>query len=361
MEDVYLATLGTGYWFLLSAVFLFVILYQLLVSNFTWKRIQWLQSFKYKNQLASGLFICFMLSHLVHIWADATLNQDIAKQSALFPGSYPLTAKTLLARHGLIDLEQYELSKSKQAMVNSGPFQLAETEPTHCQFNGMPDLQISLVANDDYESVKTWLEENHFAFQQSKQLNLASDLNTTLFNFESGLPGLYQYSETPESSYINHQIGADKIRIQISSSPFDVSQAVSNPSDKRVFVFYQQRPDSQFYRTNALLVGFPKLDDIPINPQNIVAAYIQHGLNCPEYISNNLVDQSYQSLSSEDVLTNYANGYLHLIYKDNSILFKNGQLISNQTFSTQKSVDEPISIHIVQKAIKTITDKKAKK
>ena len=360
VEDVYLASLGSGYWLLLLSVFAFILLYQFVASNFTWKRIHWLQSFRYKNQLASSLFTCFMLSHFIHIWADATLNQDIAKQGALFPGSYPLTAKTLLARHGLIDLDEYKISKSKQAMLNSTSFKMTPPISTSCEVSKASNLDVYLVAKSDSKRIARWLRENNLAFQQTKQLNLARDLDTTLFNFETGLPGLYQYSDKPTDYYINNLLDLDKIRIQISTSSFDLTQELGPPSSKRVFVFYDQATDEKFYRTNAFLVGFPKLDDVPVNPQNIIATYLEHGLNCPSYVQNNLVDKGYPLLGNDEILTNFTNGYLHLIFKDKTMLFKNGKLIANQTFSTQQTVDEPISIHIVQKAIQVITKKKQK-
>jgi hypothetical protein len=104
VEDVYVSLFGNGYWLLTLAVFGFILAFEFVASNFTWKRVQVLQQFRYKNQLATGLVVTFFLSHAIHIWADATLNSDIAKQSSMFPASYPMTAKTLLARYELIDL-----------------------------------------------------------------------------------------------------------------------------------------------------------------------------------------------------------------------------------------------------------------
>ena len=360
VEDVYLALLGSGYWILLLAVFAAILFYQFFVSNFTWKKIQLLQRFKYKNQLAMTLFVCFFSGHLMHIWADATLNTDIAKQGAMFPGSYPMTAKTLLAKHGLIDLDEYKAIKSQQTNIDVSRFTFNNLDIKQCNVENMPGLEINLIARSEFDNVKQWLNNNNLQFQHNKQLNLANDFDTTMYNFNTGLPGLYQYMDNPTSRYINHQFETNKVSIQVLANSLDVMKNIENPGLKRAFVFYSPEAESKFYRTDVILIGFPTINDIAINPQNIIATYLSKNSDCEIYVKNNLVDKGYQDLSSDDILTNYSEGYLHLIYKDKAMLFENGKLVSNTAYSTNTPVNEPISIHIVQKALQKITEKNSK-
>jgi len=360
VEDVYLAILGSGYWILLMAVFAVILIYQFFVSNFTWKKIHTLQRFKYKNQLASALFACFLLGHLMHIWGDATLNTDIAKQGAMFPGSYPMTAKTLLARHGLIDLDEYKAIKSQQTNFDVTKFQLNTVDTMQCNAEGLPQLKVHLIAKGEISKVTNWLVTNNLQFQRNKQLSLANDLDTTLFNFNTGLPGVYQYMETPARQYINHQLDSNKISVHVSAGTFDGTQKIDDPAIKRLFVFFEPEAESKFYRTDVILVGFPTINDIAITPQNLIATYVSENEGCRTYVNNNLIDKRYQELSSNDILTNYSEGFFHIIYKDKAMLFEDGQLVSNTTYSNNTPLNEPISIHIVQKAIKKITEKNSK-
>jgi len=83
---------------------LFVV--ELLISNFCWKKITRLSQSGIGNPALVLFFGSFMLSHLLHIYADAKLHWDITRQDNVLPFSYPATAKSLLARYQLVDLTE---------------------------------------------------------------------------------------------------------------------------------------------------------------------------------------------------------------------------------------------------------------
>lgn len=98
----------------LSISFVIWLLFQLLVANSLWHRVERLQRMKLGLPI-SATFIClFTFSHISHIWADANLYQPIVRQDNMFPLSYPATAKTLLSKHGLMDLDEYNTKKNLQ-------------------------------------------------------------------------------------------------------------------------------------------------------------------------------------------------------------------------------------------------------
>lgn len=106
---------GTGktaimlYFALMYVVWLAV---QLVAADLIWKRLFRL-SRSYVSKYAIILFVvCFCLSQLSHIIADARLYRPILAQDNVFPLSYPATAKTLMAQFGLLDLENYEQRRS---------------------------------------------------------------------------------------------------------------------------------------------------------------------------------------------------------------------------------------------------------
>ncbi|WP_421196158.1 DUF3413 domain-containing protein [Aeromonas enteropelogenes] len=96
-----------------------IFLLQLLLSAYVWRKINKRKHRQYGNQVGLALLVCFILTHLVNSWADATLYQPITMQRANFPLSYPMTARSFLAKHGWLDLDQYE-KKQAASENNSG-------------------------------------------------------------------------------------------------------------------------------------------------------------------------------------------------------------------------------------------------
>lgn len=77
---------------------------ELTVSNFCWRKIERLKHSPVTRSLFGAFIVSFMLSHLLHIYADANLQYDVMRQDNVLPLSYPATAKTFLARYELVDL-----------------------------------------------------------------------------------------------------------------------------------------------------------------------------------------------------------------------------------------------------------------
>ena len=113
-----------------------------------------------------------MLSHLLHIYADANLKYDVTKQDNVLPLSYPATAKTFLARHQLLDPE------------NSGGIQLDKllmSEPVNhdhlLQCEARTAASTALVVTKSLNSaLQKWLAtqglkqlEPHFAPRQQQE------------------------------------------------------------------------------------------------------------------------------------------------------------------------------------------------
>lgn len=92
-------------WFYLILLFVMWLMLQLVIANGIHNRLHRLQNYRFSPVLITGFVVCFIGSHALHIWADARLYTPILKQDNMFPLSYPATAKTLMARYGLLDLE----------------------------------------------------------------------------------------------------------------------------------------------------------------------------------------------------------------------------------------------------------------
>lgn len=96
-------------WNFLFVVIPLLFLLELLISSATWNMA--LKRKRKKrvigNIISTTLVSCFLLSHLTYLVADAKLYEPIIAQRSNFPLSYPMTARSFLARHGWLDIEQY--------------------------------------------------------------------------------------------------------------------------------------------------------------------------------------------------------------------------------------------------------------
>ena len=109
-----IAEFGWQQWGFLLLLFVVWLGFQLIVANALWQRIARLQKRKLGLPITTFFVLCFVTSHALHIWADAKLYQPIVQQDNMFPLSYPATAKTLMSRYSLLDLENYQQRKELQ-------------------------------------------------------------------------------------------------------------------------------------------------------------------------------------------------------------------------------------------------------
>ncbi len=84
-----------------------IFLLQLAQSEWIWRKQRKLANKRIGRSIAALFFVCFISSHLVYIWADISFYKPITAQKANFPLSYPMTARTFMQKHGLIDTEEY--------------------------------------------------------------------------------------------------------------------------------------------------------------------------------------------------------------------------------------------------------------
>ena len=117
---------------------------ELTISNYCWKKIERLKQSGIANPLFLLFVSSFMLSHLLHIYADANLKYDITKQDNVLPLSYPATAKTFLARYQLVDLNTRAL---KQLDKLSFPDEFGTESALFCSNSKAGDSTIIVVSN----------------------------------------------------------------------------------------------------------------------------------------------------------------------------------------------------------------------
>ncbi|HAI6860696.1 TPA: LPS biosynthesis-modulating metalloenzyme YejM [Escherichia coli] len=86
-----------------------ILLLELVFATWSWQKLRSLKRRRrFARPLAAFLFIAFIASHVVYIWADANFYRPITMQRANLPLSYPMTARRFLEKHGLLDAQEYQ-------------------------------------------------------------------------------------------------------------------------------------------------------------------------------------------------------------------------------------------------------------
>ncbi|WP_105484951.1 LPS biosynthesis-modulating metalloenzyme YejM [Escherichia coli] len=86
-----------------------ILLLELVFATWSWQKLRSLtRRRRFARPLAAFLFITFIASHVVYIWADANFYRPITMQRANLPLSYPMTARRFLEKHGLLDAQEYQ-------------------------------------------------------------------------------------------------------------------------------------------------------------------------------------------------------------------------------------------------------------
>lgn len=176
-------------------VFLLALLaVELTLANVIWKRLNKIRQTQTTSVIPSVFISAFLLSHLIHIWADATVYQPIMKMDRMFPLSYPSTARSFMARHGWIDPEAHQEKLRQSAPQHQLNYPLVSLQCSNQQAN---DLVVILVDSINAKLVNpqtmpnlSRLATSAFAFEQ--HLSSSSHPDSALFSLFTGLPAGYK-------------------------------------------------------------------------------------------------------------------------------------------------------------------------
>ncbi|CAM3192981.1 DUF3413 domain-containing protein [Vibrio neptunius] len=180
-----------------------IFLLQLALSEWVWRKQRRLSHKHVGRPIAALFFISFITSHLVYVWADAYFYNPITAQKANFPLSYPMTAKSFMERHGLLDREEY-LQRLKESEANA---HLVRYPLEKLEFNRRANpLNILVVSvnnlRGDVLTNELMPNTSEFASQNLNFVNHYSSSNDTfgVFGLFYGLPSSYVSSIKTQGS-----------------------------------------------------------------------------------------------------------------------------------------------------------------
>ncbi|MBV2131018.1 DUF3413 domain-containing protein [Arsukibacterium indicum] len=133
---------------IVSCVAAILIAIELVISNYCWKKIARLKQSKISRPLLLIFISSFMLSHLIHIYADARLKWDVTKLDNVLPFSYPATAKSFLARYQLVDLAKRAQRQADRLSISSPELSLQQLQCSATQAEPILVLITSGISGD---------------------------------------------------------------------------------------------------------------------------------------------------------------------------------------------------------------------
>jgi len=168
-----------------------IVMLELLAANFLWKRIDKIQKKQWGNKVVLFVGICFVSSHLFHIFADATNMTEVTRFDDTYPVSYPATARSFMENHGIDSTMQITESRNTKSRKLSYPI-----SPMQCTADRSPNMLIisidSLRADLVDKATMPFLSEYRIKNQRfMNHFSGGTQFDTSMFTLLYGLQGNY--------------------------------------------------------------------------------------------------------------------------------------------------------------------------
>lgn len=183
-------------WLIVLGVFIAALLIQLGVANWLYRFSSSDTAKRINIRIAVSAFACLLFANFIHIWGDATFNRDITKQTKILPLAYPATAKSLMAKYGVLDIEAHKQQSLLKQKKNKGNlnYPIAEIETSKLT-NPMNIVMIVVDSwRADMADQDTMPNTYEFAQNSLNYTNHYSGSNNTrhgMFSVMYGIPGSY--------------------------------------------------------------------------------------------------------------------------------------------------------------------------
>ncbi len=339
--------------------------FELIVGNYSWKRLNELKKSKFAYWITVFLVLCFTLSHMIHIWADANLRYDITKQDNVLPLSYPTTAKSLLAKNNLLDLNNYHQVKNQHLTTSNATYQSPVNIPK-CDTD--PIEKVDILVFNDQDGLKRFLQRTNLNLVETDNFVQPVDHQDSMFNLIYGLPAFYKtpiVSQQIQPSWLNQNLTIEltgfneysyikqttdpAIRIMHANA-----QSFDRNNAKHVIAFSLANTKSQIIESSSIYSNDPKLhlDKVISQPMDILATIISQYWKCEELSKSALMGKNLYK-NEQDSGINYSQGVFIAYKKDRITMitadgsYKN--ISAAEGFNIEQKFDVPFIVDNIKK------------
>ncbi|AZG35789.1 DUF3413 domain-containing protein [Shewanella psychromarinicola] len=168
-----------------------IVVVELTVANFLWKRIDKIQKKQWGNKVVLFVGICFVSSHLLHIWADATNITEITRFDDAYPVSYPATARSFMENHGIdssMRSTEYRNTKSRNLSYPISPMQCTVDSQPNILVISIDSLRADMVDKVTMPFLSQYRNQNQ---RFMDHYTGGIDFETSMFTLMYGLQGNY--------------------------------------------------------------------------------------------------------------------------------------------------------------------------
>ncbi|MFS1439099.1 DUF3413 domain-containing protein [Shewanella sp. 10N.286.48.A6] len=168
-----------------------IILIELTAANFLWKRIEKIEKKQLGNKVIAFIGICFVSSHVIHIWADANDVTQITRFDDTMPLSYPATARSFMESHGIEGTtapDKTYQTKSKQLNYPIAALQCKAQKQQNILIVSVDGLRADMVNSATMPFFSQYQLQNK---QFTEHFSGGNQFNTGMFALLYGLQGSY--------------------------------------------------------------------------------------------------------------------------------------------------------------------------
>ncbi|KZN30825.1 hypothetical protein N474_19875 [Pseudoalteromonas luteoviolacea CPMOR-2] len=345
-----------------------ILTFELIVGNHAWRHLEQLKSYKFPRYATGVLVSCFAISHLMHVWADANNYFDITKQDNVLPLSYPTTAKTLLARHELLDLNEYQQARTVRLENATTNYQLPANLPA-CEFNAEPVEIVVLTEPLDTDnslfSDKAWFTQT--------QLLVPTNTLDQYFNLVYGLPAYYRSTvterrltpvwNTANTLSISGATPFDYLEqdIEHSKVSFLFSPKMPEVNEDKNYIVIEKSIDKSIVAQTKLHTNLPYFSNHNglMQGNDIMMTLLDQHFNCGALAQQTMLGNVVGSESVNQGV-NYSQGVLIAYKKDRIILVNHDgshkQISAKEGFHLDQKLDTPFLVQSI-KRLKQFTGK----
>ncbi|CAM3968895.1 DUF3413 domain-containing protein [Pseudoalteromonas byunsanensis] len=339
-----------------------VLVFELLAGNRAWRHLAELKTYRFPKYATAILVSSFAASHSIHIWADANAYFDVTKQDNVLPLSYPTTAKTLLARHDLLDIKRYEQARDISLTNVQSQFAFDRPLPL-CQPQKVTPATI--VVFEQHSELTTFVGK--YKLQPTAQLLQPSNHEDAVFNLVFGLPAYYksamsQNSQPPWSSegQLVSVMGLSSIvDIDVQSAPIKIIGANQLDDEKNIegpVIAFSLAPNSTDVIYNSVFYSnyFDSTDQITFKQlHDITHTLVASHLGCPQLATSTMLGRDLKHSNSNEGV-NYTQGVLVAFRKDRITLVSQDGSYKNVSGTEGFAIDQKLDIPFLINNIKVL-------
>lgn len=196
---------------------------ELTAANFLWKRIEKIQRRNVGPKVVVFVGLCFVASHVIHIWADANDVTQITRFDDSYPLSYPATAKTFMETHGL---ESHLRHQPKEDIATlhypKNPLQCHASSKPNVLLITIDSLRYDMVNRDTMPFLTRYAGQNqNFTHHLSGGNHYASGLFSLLYGLQGNYKEAVDFNFTPPLLTQTFKREGYQLRLFISRSDMD--------------------------------------------------------------------------------------------------------------------------------------------